>query len=92
MSGIPRMRRWLSAPTPSADMCHAGGWLSFRRLIDLPFDAGLAAVESWQRTGQDIEPDVRHSLLRGPIEADRHSGTCRIQIRWPAGRCARRCS
>ena len=66
---------------PSADMCSAGGWLSFRRLADIPFDACLAALESWQRTGQDSELHVRQSLLLGPIEADRDSGTCRIQVR-----------
>ena len=65
----------------SADMCSAVGWLSFRRLADIPFDACLDALESWQRTGQDSELHVRQSLLRGPIEADRDSGTCRIQVR-----------
>ena len=67
--------------SPSADMCSAVGWLSFRRIADIPFDACLAALESWQRTGQDTELHVRQGLLRGPIEADRQSGTCRIQVR-----------
>ena len=67
--------------SPSADTHSAVGWLSFRRLADIPFDACLAALESWQRTGQDTELHVRQGLLRGPIEADRDSGTCRIQVR-----------
>lgn len=71
--------------SPSADMCSAVGWLSFRRIADIPFGACLAALESWQRTGQDTELHVRQGLLRGPIEADRDSGTCRIQVRLPRG-------
>ena len=53
----------------------------FRRIVDIPFDACLAALESWQRTGQDGELHLGHGLLRGPIERDRDSGTCRIQVR-----------
>ena len=52
----------------------------FRRIVDIPFDACLAALESWQRTGQDGEPHLGHGLLRGPIERDHDSGTCRIQV------------
>ena len=71
--------------SPSADMCSAAGGLSFRRIVDIPFDACLAALESWQRTGQDGELHVGHGLLRGPIERDRDSGTCRIQVRLARG-------
>jgi hypothetical protein len=71
--------------SPGADTRSAVGWLSFRRLADIPFDACLAALESWQRTGQDTELHVRQGLLRGPIEADRDSGTCRIQVRLARG-------
>lgn len=66
---------------PGADACSAVGWLSFRRIVDIPFDACLAALESWQRTGQDGELHLGHGLLRGPIERDGDSGTCRIQVR-----------
>jgi hypothetical protein len=52
----------------------------FRRIVDIPFDACLAALESWQCTGQDGELHLGHGLLRGPIERDRDSGTCRILI------------
>ena len=71
--------------SPSADMGSAAGWLSFRRIADIPFDACLAALESWQRTRPGSELHVRQGLLRGPIEADRDSGTCRIQVRLARG-------
>lgn len=67
--------------SPSADTCSGVGWLSFRRIVDIPFDACLAALENWQRTGQDGELHLGHGLLHGPIERDRDSGTCRIQVR-----------
>ena len=57
----------------------------FRRIVDIPFDDCLAALESWQRTGQDSQLRVRQGLLRGPIETDRDSGTCRIQVRLARG-------
>ena len=53
----------------------------FRRIVDIPFDVCVAAVESWQRTGQDGELHLGQGLLRGPIERDRDSGTCRVQVR-----------
>ena len=44
--------------SPSPDICSAVGWLSFRRFVDIPFDACLAALESWQlhRTGRRTPP------------------------------------
>jgi len=66
--------------SPSADNCLTRSRLSFRRIVDIPFDAYLAALESWQRTGQDGELHLGQGLLRGPIERDRDSGTCRIQV------------
>jgi hypothetical protein len=57
----------------------------FRRIVDIPFDACLAALDSWQRTGQDGELHLGQGLLRGPIERDRDSGTCRIQVRLARG-------
>jgi hypothetical protein len=65
---------------PNADTRSAAGWLSFRRIVDIPFDACLAALESWQHTGQDAELHLGHGLLHGPIERDRDCGTCRIQV------------
>jgi hypothetical protein len=76
----PSSANWAEAG-PGADTRSAVGWLSFRRIVDIPFDACLAAFESWQHTGQDGEPHPGHGLLHGPIERDRDSGTCRIQVR-----------
>jgi hypothetical protein len=59
--------------------------LSFRRIAGIPFDACLAALESWQLTGHDGELRLGNSLLRGPIERDHHVGTCRIEIRLARG-------
>ena len=67
--------------SPGVDSGSAVGWLSFRRIVDIPFDACLAALESWQRTGQDGELHPGQGLLCGPIERDRDSDTCRIQVR-----------
>jgi hypothetical protein len=55
-------------------------WLSFPRIIDVPFETCVAALESWQRTGQDGELHLGQSLLRWPIEHGRDRGTCRIEV------------
>ena len=57
----------------------------FRRIAGIPFDAYMAALESWQLTGHNGELRLGHSLLRGPIEHDQHFGTCRIQVRLGRG-------
>jgi hypothetical protein len=54
-------------------------WLSFPRLIDLPFEICVATLESWQPTGQDGELHIGQSLLRWPIEHDRDHGIYRIE-------------
>jgi hypothetical protein len=54
-------------------------WLSFPRLIDLPFETCVATLESWQRTGQDGALHIGPSLLRWPIEHDRDHGIYRIE-------------
>jgi hypothetical protein len=61
------------------------GWLSFRRIIGISFEACVAALESWQLTGHDSELHIGQSLLRGPIEHDRYSGTYRIEVRLARG-------
>jgi hypothetical protein len=76
----PSSASWAGG-SPPADRCSTSSRLSFRRIVDVPFDACLAALDSWQRTGQDGEPHPSQGLLRGPIERDRDSGTCRIQVR-----------
>jgi hypothetical protein len=65
-------------------MVPAGGSLSFRRIIDVPFETCVAALDRWQRTGY-CELRVGESLLRGPAEDDREAGTRRIQVRLARG-------
>lgn len=56
------------------------GWLSFQRIVHIPFDACVAALESWQHEGYDGGLPVGHGRLRGPVEHDRESGTCRVEV------------
>ena len=69
----------------SASMVPVGGSLSFRRIMDVPLETCVAALDSWQRTAQDGEFRFGESLLRRPIEHDRDWGTCRIQVRLARG-------
>jgi hypothetical protein len=66
--------------------------LSFRRIVDMPFEACMAAFETWQYTAPDGGLHVGRSLLRGPIERDRDSGSCRIEVRLAGDGCARCCA
>ena len=59
--------------------------MSFRRIADIPFDAYMAAVDSWQLTGHHGELRRGNSLLRGPTERDPHFGTTRIEVRLARG-------
>jgi hypothetical protein len=61
------------------------GWLSFQRIVDIPFGACVAAFESWQREGRGGGLQVGHSRLRGPVEHDRGSGACRVEVRLARG-------
>jgi len=61
------------------------GWLSFRLIADIPFGTCLAALESWQLSGQDGGQRIGQSLLRGPIEHDQDSGTRRVRVRLARG-------
>jgi hypothetical protein len=60
--------------------------LSFRRIADIPVDAYLAMLESWQLTGHDGELCLGDSVLQGPIEHDHYFGTWRIEVRLVRGR------
>jgi hypothetical protein len=87
-------RRWQSAPSTasasqtadstSADKDPVAGPLSFRRIVDIPYQACVAALGGWQ-AGQHGELLVGQSMLRGPFERDRDSGTCRIEVRLARG-------
>jgi hypothetical protein len=61
------------------------GWQSFQRIVDISFEACVAALESWQREGYDGALQIGRSRLRGPVEHDRDSGTCRVDVRLARG-------
>jgi hypothetical protein len=69
----------------SASTGPARGSVSFRRIVDVPFQTCAAALDPLQRTGQDGELRFGGSLLRGPVEHDRGAGTHRIQVRLARG-------
>ena len=87
-------RCWQSAPSTasasqtadstSADKDPVAGPLSFRRIVDIPYQACVAALGGWQ-AGQHGELPVGQIKLRGPFERDRDSGTCRIEVRLARG-------
>ena len=87
-------RCWQSAPSTasasqtadstSADKDPVAGPLSFRRIVDIPYQACVAALGGWQ-AGQHGELPVGQSMLRGPFERDRDPGTCRIEVRLARG-------
>jgi hypothetical protein len=56
------------------------GPVSFGRIVAVPFGTWVAVLERWQLTGHDGELRIGQSLLRGPVERDRHLGTCRIEV------------
>jgi hypothetical protein len=94
MPARPAKRCWQSAqPTASAsqtadstsaDKYPVVGPLSFRRIVDIPYQTCVAALGSWQ-AGQHGELLVGRSMLSGPFERDRDSGTCRIEVRLARG-------
>jgi hypothetical protein len=53
--------------------------------VDVPFETCVAALDSWQHTGQGGEVRFGDSLLCGPVERDPGSATCRIQVRLVRG-------
>jgi hypothetical protein len=70
---------WTGEST-GADMDSMVSPVSFWRIVAIPFGAWEAALEHWQLTGRDGEMRLGQSLLRGPVERDRHLGTCRIEV------------
>jgi hypothetical protein len=55
-------------------------WLSFPRIVDVPFETCMATLESWQRAGQDGGLHIGQSVLRWPIERDSDLGTSWIEV------------
>ena len=60
-------------------------WLSFRRIVDIPFGTCVAALDSGQLTGPEGGPRTGRPLVCGPAEHDPESGTCRVQVRLARG-------
>jgi len=78
--GRERQNTLLAGASMSAGRCSAANWLSFPRIIDIPFETAVTALESWQRTGRGGELHIGASLLRWPIEHDRDRCACRIGV------------
>lgn len=55
--------------------------LSFWRIVDVPFETAVAALDSCLRTRPGGALRFGRSQLLGPIEHDRDLGTRRIQVR-----------
>src|SRR5215472_9363832 len=69
-----------------ADASLSGGagapvsWLSFPRIVDVPFKVCVAALESWHAAGQGAELHIGQSLLRWPVEQDHDHCACQIGV------------
>jgi hypothetical protein len=59
--------------------------LSFWRIVDLPFETSVAALDSWLPTGHGVEVRFGGSQLLGPMEHDGDTGTRRVQVRLARG-------
>jgi hypothetical protein len=59
--------------------------LSFWRIVDVPFETCVTALDSWLRTGHGGELRFGGSELLGPMEHDSDLGTRRIQVRLARG-------
>jgi hypothetical protein len=73
------------ADSMSTSMVPVLGSLSFWRIVDVPFETCVAALDSWLRTRHGDELRFGGSQLLGPMEHDRDLGTRRIQVRLARG-------
>jgi hypothetical protein len=69
----------------STSMVPALGSLSFWRILDVPFEMCVAALDGRLRTSHGGELRFGGSQLLGPMEHDRDLGTRRIQVRLARG-------
>ena len=76
--GRERQETLLADASMSGDVGSAVTWLSFPRIIDIPFKICVAALESWQGLGGELH--IGQSLLRWPIEQDHDGCACRIGV------------
>ncbi len=61
------------------------GSLLFWRIVDVPFETFVAALDNWLCTRHGGELRFGGSQLLGPMEHDRDLGTRRIQVRLSRG-------
>lgn len=61
------------------------GSLSFWRIVDVPFETCVAALDSWLRASHGGELRFGGSQLLGSMEHDHDLGTHRIQVRLARG-------
>ena len=78
--GRERQKALLAEASMSRGVGSAVTWLSFPRIIDIPFNICVAALESWQGTGQGSELHIGQSLLHWPIEQDHDRCACRVGV------------
>ena len=78
--GRERQKTLLADASMSRGAGSAVTWLSFPRIIDIPFKMCVAALESWHATGHGGELHIGQSLLRWPVEQDHDRCACRIGV------------
>jgi hypothetical protein len=69
----------------STNLVAAPGSLAFWRIVDVPFETCIAALDSWLRAGHGGELRFGGSQVLGPMEHDHDLGTRRIQVRLARG-------
>ena len=69
----------------TASMGPVPGSLSFQRIVDVPFQTCVAALDSSKRTGDGGDLRFGKSQVLGPMEYDHDSGTRRIEVRLTRG-------
>jgi len=69
----------------STSVVSVPGSLSFWRIVDIPFETCVAALDSWLRTRDGGELRFGGSQLLGPMEHDHGLGTRRVQVRLARG-------
>ena len=77
-------------PCPPGHMSSPVCWLSFPRIIDVPFEICVATLESWQRTGQGGELHIGQACCAGRSSTIATAVPAGSRLAWPGGRCGRR--
>jgi len=78
--GRERQKTLLADASMSGGAGAAVRWLSFPRIVDIPFKVCVAALESWHAAGQGAELHIGQGRLRWPVEQDHDRCACRIGV------------